>query len=141
MANHPQTDVKRIERDAEFYVSTRSLTRSDKERAMRQRVLKGLRKDLAKLSQEFARGRIRRKELIYTIVQRRYEHVTITILRLAKKLRDKGFFFQELADRGVDFVATEIIQPHVLHHFAAVITGGADRERADDSLLHSVAAI
>ena len=60
---------------------------------------------------------------------------------LPKKLSDKGLFFQELADRGVDLVTTEIIQLHVLHHFAAVITGGADRERADDSLLHSVAAI
>jgi hypothetical protein len=66
---------------------------------------------------------------------------TITISRLPKKLCDKGLFFQELADRGVDLVATEIIQTHVLHHFAAVITGGPDRERADDPLLHSVAAI
>jgi hypothetical protein len=66
---------------------------------------------------------------------------TITISRLPKKLCDKGLFFQELADRGVDPVATEIIQTHVLHHFAAVITGGSDRERADDPLLHSVAAI
>jgi hypothetical protein len=60
---------------------------------------------------------------------------------LTKKLRDKGLFFQELADRGVDLVATEIIQPHVLDHFAAVIIGGADRERTDDPLLHSVAAV
>jgi hypothetical protein len=54
--------------------------------------------------------------------------ITITILRLPKKLCDKSLFFQELADRGVDPVATEIIQTHVLHHFAAVITGGANRE-------------
>ena len=50
MANHPQIQVKRIERDGELYVLTRSLARAEKERAMRQRGLKGLRKDLAKLS-------------------------------------------------------------------------------------------
>jgi hypothetical protein len=47
VANHPQIQVKRIERDGELYVLTRSLARAEKERAMRQRVLKGLRKDLA----------------------------------------------------------------------------------------------
>ena len=66
VANHPQIQVKRIERDGELYVLTRSLARAEKERAMRQRVLKGLRKDLAKLSQAVRSGRVRRKELIYT---------------------------------------------------------------------------
>ena len=67
--------------------------------------------------------------------------ITITISRLPKKLCDEGLFFQELPNSGVDLVAAEVIQTHVLHHFAAVITGGPDRERADDPLLHSVAAI
>ena len=66
MANHPQIQVKRIERDGELYVLTRSLARAEKERAMRQRVLKGLRKDLAKLSHAVRSGRIHRQELIYT---------------------------------------------------------------------------
>lgn len=66
VANHPQIEVKRIERDGELYVLTRSLARAEKERAMRQRVLKGLRKDLAKLSHAVRSGRVRRKELIYT---------------------------------------------------------------------------
>ena len=48
VATHPQIEVKRIERDGELYVLTRSLARAEKERAMRQRFLKGLRKDLAK---------------------------------------------------------------------------------------------
>src|SRR4029077_6070921 len=50
VANHPQIQVKLIEHEGELYVLTRSLARAEKERAMRQRVLKGLRKDLAKLS-------------------------------------------------------------------------------------------
>ena len=66
VANHPQIQVKRIERDGELYVLTRSLARAEKERAMRQRVLKGLRKDLAKLSQAVRSGRVRRQEVIYT---------------------------------------------------------------------------
>jgi hypothetical protein len=45
---------------------TRSLVRAEKERAMRQRVLKGLRKDLAKLSQAVRSGRVRRQEVTYT---------------------------------------------------------------------------
>jgi hypothetical protein len=64
LANHPQIEVKRIERDGELYVLTRSLARAEKERAMRQRVLKGLRKDLAKLSNSIRSGRVVRKELI-----------------------------------------------------------------------------
>jgi transposase len=66
VANHPQIQVKRIERNGDLCVLTRSLARAEKERAMRQRVLKGLRKDLAKLSQAVRSGRVRRKELIYT---------------------------------------------------------------------------
>ena len=66
VANHPQIQVKRIEHEGELYVLTRSLAGAEKERAMRQRVLKGLRKDLAKLSQAVRSGRVRRKELIYT---------------------------------------------------------------------------
>jgi hypothetical protein len=54
--------------------------------------------------------------------------ITITISRLPKKLCDEGLFFQELPNSGVDLVAAEVIQTHVLHHFAAVITGGPDRE-------------
>jgi hypothetical protein len=50
VANHPQIQVKRIERDGELYVLTRSLARAEKERAMRQRVLKDLRKDLVSRS-------------------------------------------------------------------------------------------
>jgi hypothetical protein len=61
VANHPQIEVKRIERDGELYVLTRSLARAEKERAMRQRVLKGLRKDLAKLSHSIRSGRVVRK--------------------------------------------------------------------------------
>jgi hypothetical protein len=45
VANHPQIQVKRIERDGGLYVLTRSLARAEQERAMRQRVLKGLRKE------------------------------------------------------------------------------------------------
>jgi hypothetical protein len=66
VANHPQIEVKRIERDGELYVLTRSLARTEKERAMRQRVLKGLRKDLAKFSHSVRSGRVVRKEIIYT---------------------------------------------------------------------------
>ena len=66
VANHPQIQVKRIEHEGELYVLTRSLAGAEKERAMRQRVLKGLRKELAKLSQAVRSGRVRRKELIYT---------------------------------------------------------------------------
>jgi transposase len=55
VANHPQIQVKCIERNGELYVLTRSLARAEKERAMRQRVLKGLRKDLAKLSKAVRR--------------------------------------------------------------------------------------
>src|SRR5689334_10901517 len=62
VANHPQIQVKRIERDGELYVLTRSLARAEKERAMRQRVLKGLRKDLAKLSHAVRSGRVCRQE-------------------------------------------------------------------------------
>jgi hypothetical protein len=70
VANHPQIEVKRIERAGELYVVTRSLVRAEKERAMRQRVLKGLRKDLAKLSHTVRSGRVRRKELIYIRLER-----------------------------------------------------------------------
>ena len=65
VANHPQIQVKFVERDGELYVLSRSLDRAEKERAMRMRVLHGLRKDLAKLSQEVRGGRVRRREFIY----------------------------------------------------------------------------
>jgi hypothetical protein len=58
--------AKRIERHRELYVLTRSLARAEKEHAMCQRVLKGLRKHLAKLSHGVRSRRVRRKELIYT---------------------------------------------------------------------------
>jgi transposase len=106
VANHPQIEVKRIERDGELYVLTRSLARAEKERAMRQRVLKDLRKDLAKLSRAVRSGRVRRKELIYTRLGRLAERwpsawsylkdVTLTDSELVwrwdrKKLRSAWF--------------------------------------------------
>ena len=42
--DHPQIQVKLLERDKELYVLTRSLERAEKERAMRTRVLRGLAK-------------------------------------------------------------------------------------------------
>jgi transposase len=62
---HPQIQLKLVERDGELYVLSRSLNRAEKERAMRMRVLHGLRKDLAKLSKSVRSGRVRRRELIY----------------------------------------------------------------------------
>jgi hypothetical protein len=50
VAAHPQIQVKRIERDGELYILTRSANRAEKERAIRLRSLLGLRNDLAKLS-------------------------------------------------------------------------------------------
>jgi transposase len=62
---HPQIQVKLVARDEELYVLTRSLNRAEKERAIRLRMLHGLRKDLAKLSKAVRSGRVRRRELIY----------------------------------------------------------------------------
>jgi hypothetical protein len=62
---HPQIQVKSVARDEELYVLTRSLNRAEKERAIRLRMLHGLRKDLAKLSKAVRSGRVRRRELIY----------------------------------------------------------------------------
>lgn len=44
---------------------SRSLDRAEKERAIRLRALRGLRKDLTKLSKTVRSGRVRRRELIY----------------------------------------------------------------------------
>jgi transposase len=63
---HPQIELKLVARDQELYVLTRSLDRVEKERAIRLRTLRGLRKDLAKLSKTVRSGRVRRRELIYT---------------------------------------------------------------------------
>lgn len=62
---HPQIQLKLVQRDKELYVLTRSLDRAEKERAIRLRALRGLRKDLAKLSKTVRSGRVRRRELIY----------------------------------------------------------------------------
>src|SRR5260370_40021798 len=64
VANHPQIEVKRIERDGEVYVLTRSLPRAEKDRAMRQRLLQGLRKDLAKLNHTLHSGRVARPDIL-----------------------------------------------------------------------------
>jgi transposase len=63
--DHPQIQVKLLERDKELYVLTRSLERAEKERAMRTRVLRGLRQDLAKLSKSVRTGRLRNRDLIH----------------------------------------------------------------------------
>src|SRR5258708_20466703 len=65
VANHPQIEGKRIERDGELYVLTRSLTRAEKQRAMRQRDLKRFRTDLAQLSHAVRIGRDRTKATLY----------------------------------------------------------------------------
>jgi transposase len=62
---HPQIQLKLVERDKELYVLTRSLERAEKERAIRLRALRGLRKDLAKLGKTVRSGRVRRRDLIY----------------------------------------------------------------------------
>jgi transposase len=62
---HPQIELKLVARDQELYVLTRSLDRAEKERAIRLRTLRGLRKDLTKLSRTVRSGRLRRRELIY----------------------------------------------------------------------------
>jgi hypothetical protein len=62
---HPQIQLKLVERDKELYVLTRSLERAEKQRAIRLRALRGLRKDLAKLGKTIRSGRVRRRELIY----------------------------------------------------------------------------
>ena len=54
---HPQIQLKLVERDKELYVLTRSLDRAEKERAIRLRALRGLRKDLVKLSKTVRSGR------------------------------------------------------------------------------------
>ena len=64
---HPQIQVKLVARDEELYVLTRSLNRAEKERAIRLRMLHGLRKDLAKLSKAVRSGRVRRRQLSYNI--------------------------------------------------------------------------
>jgi transposase len=65
VAAHPQIQVKRIERDGELYILTRSANRAEKERAIRLRSLHGLRNDLAKLSKSVRSGRVRNRELIF----------------------------------------------------------------------------
>ena len=62
---HPQIHVKLVAREEELYVLTRSVNRAEKERAIRLRMLHGLRKDLAKLSKAVGSGRVRRRELVY----------------------------------------------------------------------------
>jgi transposase len=61
---HPQIQVKLVERENELYVLTRSLDRAEKERAIRLRALRGLRKDLAKLAKTVRSGRVRRRDLL-----------------------------------------------------------------------------
>jgi transposase len=46
-------------------VLTRSVERAEKERAIRLRALRGLRKDLAKLSKSVRAGRLRKRDLIF----------------------------------------------------------------------------
>src|SRR6201999_3110219 len=62
VANHPQIQVKRIERAGDLYVLPRGVARAENERVMRQRVLKGFRKDLANLSHAVRSGRLLRQE-------------------------------------------------------------------------------
>jgi transposase len=64
VAGRPQVQVKLLERDNELYVLTRSLDRAHKERAIRLRALRGLRKDLSKLSKTVRSGRVRKRDLI-----------------------------------------------------------------------------
>jgi transposase len=65
VAGRPQIQVKLVQRDSELYVLTRSVERAEKERAIRLRALRGLRKDLAKLSKSVRAGRLRKRDLIF----------------------------------------------------------------------------
>jgi hypothetical protein len=67
---------------AKLYVLTRSLARAEKERAMRQRVLKGLRKDLAKLSHAVRSGRIYLRELRVRNCERRAKGPAVRRLKI-----------------------------------------------------------
>jgi transposase len=64
VAGRPQIQVKLRERDSELYVLTRSQDRAEKEREIRMRALRGLRKDLSKLSKSVRTGRLRQRDLI-----------------------------------------------------------------------------
>jgi hypothetical protein len=68
-------------------VLTRSLARAEKERAMRQRVLKGLRNDLAKLSQGVRSGRVRRKELACAKDSRMEDWLALSAIRVVNSTK------------------------------------------------------
>jgi transposase len=65
VAGRPEIQVKLIERDSELYVLTRSQARAEKEREMRMRALRGLRRDLSKLSKSVRTGRLQQRDLIW----------------------------------------------------------------------------
>jgi len=56
-----------------------------------------------------------------------------------QQFADERFFLFQLIYRGVDFRAAEFIQRNTLHDFERSVA--ADRERADQPFLNSVAAV
>src|SRR5439155_19846384 len=57
-----------------------------------------------------------------------------------EQLRHHGPFLLQYVDGGIDFCAAEFVDRHLLHdtQFHAVAT---DRKRADESLVHPIAAV
>ena len=64
VAGRPEIQGKLIERESELYVLTRSQARADKEREIRMRALRGLRRDRSKLSKSVRTGRLQHRDLI-----------------------------------------------------------------------------
>src|SRR5205823_4653141 len=62
------------------------------------------------------------------------------LLLFGQQLRDERLLFLQFIDGRIDFAAAEVIERNVLNYlqFSSV---AADRERADQSFLHAVAAI
>ncbi len=64
LAEHPEVEVKPVRRGRVFYLLARSRPRRKKERAIRRRQRRGLKRRLHKLQQTIARGRLKKRDTI-----------------------------------------------------------------------------
>jgi len=64
LAEHPEVEVKPVRRGRVFYLLARSRPRRKKERAIRRRQRRGLKRALQKLQQTIARGRLKKRDTI-----------------------------------------------------------------------------
>jgi transposase len=64
LADHPEVEVKPVRRGRVLYLLARSRPRRKKERAIRRRQRRGLKRALQKLQQTIARGRLKKRDTI-----------------------------------------------------------------------------